>query len=252
LKFVLLTRRASVLILILSLSVFASASDKKDKADSSQKVDSGSFGVFVKGQRAATETFTIQQQNGLSIIKSQLKQTAGPGVDAVTQNSTLQITGAGDLIQYDWSQSSGGSLTVLPKNDFLIEKVTPPGATKAAEKQFLLPSSSSVLDNNFFVHREVLVWRYLAAECKPDTGNLKCEQGPTPFGVLVPQDQASMPIKLQLIGKEKVTIRGAERELLRVNLIGEDFQWALWVDDRDQFKLIQVSIPADSIEVVRD
>jgi hypothetical protein len=57
---------------------------------------------------------------------------------------------------------------------------------------------------------------------------------------------------MELVGKEKVTVRGAERELLRLNLTGESFDWALWVDDHDQFKLIQLAIPADNTEVVRD
>lgn len=61
-----------------------------------------------------------------------------------------------------------------------------------------------------------------------------------------------MSVRMELIGKEKISIHGAERELLRLNLSGEDFEWALWLDDRDQFKLIRVTIPADSTEVVRD
>jgi hypothetical protein len=47
-------------------------------------------------------------------------------------------------------------------------------------------------------------------------------------------------------------IRGAERELLRLNLMGESFSWALWVDDKDQFKLVRVTIPDAGTEVVRD
>jgi hypothetical protein len=61
-----------------------------------------------------------------------------------------------------------------------------------------------------------------------------------------------MSVRMELVGKEKVTIRGAERELLRLNLSGENYQWALWVDDQDHFKLMKVSIPADNTEVVRD
>jgi hypothetical protein len=57
---------------------------------------------------------------------------------------------------------------------------------------------------------------------------------------------------MELVGKEKVTVRGAERELLRLNLTGDNVEWALWVDDHDQFKLIRVAIPADDTEVVRD
>jgi len=240
----------TILLSILATGTAAQKADKKEKPAAPQTVDSGSFGVFIKGQRVATETFAIQHENGISIIKSQLKEASG--ADPVSQKSDLEITASGDLIRYDWSQSSGGSLTVLPNNDFLIEKVTASTSAKPAEKPFLLPSSSSILDNNFFVHREILIWRYLASACKSESGNLKCPKEATPFGVLVPQDQASLPIKLQVVGEEKVTVRGAEHALLRLNLTGENFDWALWVDDHDQFKLIRVAISSDNTEVLRD
>lgn len=225
--------------------------DKKDKPKTAATtVDSGSFGVFVKGQRVVTETFSIQQQNGASIIKAQLKEAGG--ADGATQKSEMELSANGELLSYEWSQPSGSSLTVLPKNDFLIEKITPSASGKTAEKPFLMPSTSSILDNNFFVHREILIWRYLAADCKPEGGDLKCQQGPAQFGTLVPQDQNSASVRLEVVGKEKVTIRGAEKELLRLNLSGESFEWALWIDSQNQFKLMKVAIPADNTEVVRD
>ena len=61
-----------------------------------------------------------------------------------------------------------------------------------------------------------------------------------------------MHIRLELVGKEKILVRGTERELMRLNLKGDDFDWALWVDEQDHFKLIRVAIPADSTDVVRD
>lgn len=240
-------------IMLFSLGVFviSRAADKKEQAKSApQTVDSGSFGVLVKGQRVATETFTIQQQNGTSIIKSQIKQSVG--ADPISEKSNLEITPTGELLRYEWSEASGGSLTVLPNNDFLIEKTTAPNSNKPAEQPFLMPSTSAILDNNFFVHREVLAWRYLAGDCKSEGGNLKCQQGPGDFGVIIPQDRTSIHVRMELVGKEKVNIRGAERELLRLSLKGENFDWALWVDDHDQFKLMRVSIPADDTEVVRD
>jgi hypothetical protein len=248
-------RRAAALILASVFSVFAAfpaaiAADKKEKPASAQIVDSGSFGVFIKGQRVATETFKIEQQNGASIIKSQLKETSG--ADAASQKSELDMTADGELLRYEWSQASGGSLNVAPSNDFLMERTTATGNGKPAEQPFLMPSTSAILDNNFFVHREVLAWRYLAADCKPESGNMKCQQGPAPFGALVPQDHTSMSVRMELVGKEKITIRGVEHELLRLNLTGEDFAWALWLDDHDQFKLIRVAIPADNTEVIRD
>lgn len=251
-KFDLRIVRSVALLAAASLAVSAPASDKKNqaKAAPAQAVDSGSFGIFLKGARVATETFSIQQEANSSVIKSQLKQTAGS--DPVSQKSDLEMTASGELIRYEWSQSSGGSLTVFPNNEFLLEKITTASSSKPAEQPFLMPSSSAILDNNFFVHREVLVWRYLAAACKPEGGALKCQQDPGDFGVLVPQDRTSMHVRMELVGKEKIAVRGTDRELMRLNLKGDDFDWALWVDEQDHFKLMRVAIPADNTVVVRD
>ncbi len=251
-KFDLRIVHAVALLAAVSFAVSAPAADKKNqaKAAPAQTVDSGSFGIFVKGARVATETFSIQQQTSSSVIKSQLKQTVG--ADPISQKSDLEMTAAGELIRYEWSQSSGGSLSVFPNNEFLLEKISTASSSKPAEKPFLMPSSSAILDNNFFVHREVLIWRYLAAACKPEGGAMKCQQDPGDFGVLVPQDSTSMHVRMELVGKEKIPVRGTDRELMRLNLKGDDFDWALWVDEQDHFKLIRVAIPADNTEVVRD
>jgi len=231
-------------LLVIGLSLAAWAGDKKSKPATSPVVDSGSFGIFKEGQRVLTESFHIEQQEGLSVIKAQLKEPNGSTI----QRSELAVTSAGELIRYEWSQDAGGSLSVLPNNDFLIEKITASATGKPAEQPFLMPTTSPILDNNFFVLREVLAWRYLAANCKPEG----CQSAPAEFGVLVPQDHMSLRVRLELAGKEKVTIRGTDRELLKINLTGESFEWALWVDPQDQFKLMRVMIPADKIEVIRD
>ncbi|HEY6770479.1 MAG TPA: hypothetical protein VI386_37525 [Candidatus Sulfotelmatobacter sp.] len=225
--------------------------EKKDKSASvsDKVVDSGSFGVFIKGQRVVSETFNVQQQNGNSLIKAQLKET---GASDTEQKSDLEITSSGELLRYEWSATAGSSLVVFPQNEFLMEKITASPGAKAAEQPFLMPSSSIILDNNFFVQREVLAWRYLAANCHPEGGNLQCQKGPVEFGALVPQDRASTRVRMELVGKEKITIRGVEHELIRLSLTGENLEWALWVDEHDQFKLMRVSIRADDTEVVRD
>jgi hypothetical protein len=241
------------LLLLASLPVFARdpQPDKKDQGKTQSKtIDSGSFGVFVNGQRVITENFSIAQEDAAtSVIKAQLKEDSS---STVVQKSELHITSAGELVRYEWSQTSGGSITVFPNNDFLIEKITTSASAKAAEQSFLMPSTSLILDNNFFVHREILLWRYLASDCKTEGSDFKCQQGPVEFGTVVPQDRTSMSVRVQVVGKEKINFHGADRELLRLNLSGESFDWAVWVDDHNQFKLMRVSIPADKTEVVRD
>jgi hypothetical protein len=238
------------LVVVLVCAAVLSAGDKKDKTklSGSQMVDSASFGVFVKGQRVVTETFSVQQDNGISVVKSQLKET---GSSASGQKSELQMTSSGELVRYEWTDGSG-SLAVTPNNDFLLEKITTSASAKPAEQPFLMPSTSAILDNNFFIHREVLAWRYLKTNCGSESGEFRCKKDPGEYGVLVPQDRTSMRVRLELVGREKVTIRGTERELLRLNLLGESFSWALWVDDKDQFKLMRVLIPDANTEVVRD
>jgi hypothetical protein len=247
----LMTRVRWGVVVILACAVVSYAGDKKDKSKpaGAQQIDSGSFGVFVRGQRVVTETFSVQQDNGISVVKSQLKETAGSAASG--QRSELQMTGSGELVRYEWSDGSG-SLAVTPNNEFLLEKITTAASAKPAEQPFLMPSTSAILDNNFFIHREALIWRYLASNCHADTGPLKCQQGALEFGVLVPQDRTSMRVRMELAGREKVTIRGTERDLLRLNLLGESFSWALWVDDKDQFKLVRVLIADANTEVVRD
>lgn len=247
--------RVVMWVLASSLAISAAAASPgkdKDKAkpEGAKDVDSGVFGILVRGQRVATETFSIEEKSGTSVIKSQFKETDGS--DTANQKSELEIASSGDLLRYEWSQAAGGSITVTPNNDFLLEKTMTAAYSKPAEQSFLLPASSPVLDNNFFIHREVLIWRYLAADCKSEGGNLKCQQEPAQFGVLIPQDRTSMSVRLELVGNDRVTIGGSERNLLRLKLTGENFEWSLWVDPQDQFKLMRVSIPADNTEVVRD
>ncbi len=238
---------------LLTLSVAASASDKdKDKAPATPYVDSGAFGVFVGGQRVMTETFHIAQENGNSSISSQINEGTAGGT--LLQKSDMDMTGSGELLRYSWSQEKEprSSLTVVPSNEFLLEKITPPGATKAAEQPFLMTNRSPILDNNFFVHRELLAWRFLASACQPGGGGLQCKRDPAEFGILVPQDRTSLHVRMSLVGKEKTSIHGIDRELLRLKLAGEAFEWALWVDEQDHFKLIKISIPEANTEVVRD
>jgi hypothetical protein len=242
------------MVAVLACAVAACAADNKnDKKDNpkpaaAQMVDSGSFGVFVRGQRVVTESFSVQQENGISTVKSHLQEI---GSTAAGQKSELQMTGSGELVRYEWTDGSG-SLVVTPKDEFLLERITTASSPKPAEQPFLMPNTSAILDNNFFIHRAVLAWRYLATNCHTSGGTLTCQQGPVEFGVLVPQDRTSMRVRMELAGREKITIRGVEHELLRLNLKGEAFSWTLWVDEKDQFKLMRVAVVDDNTEVVRD
>jgi len=232
----------------LLLASLASAANKPKESLESM-VDSGAFTILVKGQPVASETFTVQQKGGTSTIKSEMKASSGEA-----QNSELQMTSSGELVRYEWHELSPGKgqLLLVPNDQFLKETTTPNPGDKPAEMPFLLPSSTAVLDNNFFVHREVLAWRYLSSNCKPLAGKMQCATTPADFGAVVPQDHSSMRVSLELKGKETIPVHGTQRELMRVNLKSDTGDWSMWLDDSDHFKLIRILIAADNTEVVRD
>jgi hypothetical protein len=235
---------------LLLLSVIAVAGDKDNKAKEGQMVDSGTLGVFMNGHRVATETFSVQQNAGGSVITSQFKTDEG---EKSVQNSELQLTPNGEIRKYEWKELSPGKAqaTVAPNNDFLMEHISKSPEEKPEEQPFLLPTSTNILDDYFFIHREVLIWRYLATACRQEKGDVQCPAGQkTQFGALNPHQRSSMPLTVEFTGREKIAIRGTERELNKFILHSEGGDWTMWLDN--QFKLQKILIPSDSTEVIRD
>ena len=247
-------KRKSVLIAaacsLLFMSVSAIAASK-EKEPVGQTVDSGSFGVFMNGRRVATETFSVQQSSGGSVATSQFKTEAG--VDPASQSSELQMTAAGNLRKYECKEISPGKAqaTVMPNNDFLTQRSSANPQDKEQEQPFLLPASTSILDDYFFIQREILAWKYLASGCRQEKGQIQCPVNQkVQFGTLNPHSRSSMLVSLEFVGRERVSVRGVEKELNRLTLKSDGGDWALWLDD--QFKLVRILIPGDNTEVVRD
>ena len=246
-----ITMVALVGLCLLAASSAAAASGKDDKAPTAQNVDSGSFGVFMNGRRVATETFSVHQSSTGSSIVSEFKSEAG--ADKADQRSEWQMSPNGDLRKYEWKEVSPGQsqAVVVPNQEFLTERFRASPQDKELEQPFMLPASSSLLDDYFFVQREVLVWKYLASSCKQDKGALQCPlKQRVQFGALNPHSRSSISVTLEFAGREKVTIRGAEVEMNRLDLKGESGTWTLWVDD--QYKLQRILIQGENTEVVRD
>jgi hypothetical protein len=249
---VLSSRYLAVLLVVAALSASLLAKEKdRDKA-AAATVDNGSFGVFKNGQRIATETFSIQDSPNGKVITAQFKTEGGS--EPNSQSSELRLSAGGDFVHYQWRELLPGKseLTVVPNDQFLLERVTNGPADKPAEQPFLMPTSTMVLDNNSFVQREVLTWKYLASSCAREAGGFKCSQAPAQFGVIIPQERISMSVTLELVGKEKVRINNTDRELLRLNLKDDTGEWALWVDDQNMFKLMRIIVAGAGTEIVRD
>jgi hypothetical protein len=214
-------------------------------------VDSGSFGVFQDGKRIATETFSITQNKNGSLATSEFKMDKATG-DAV-QSSKLELTPNGDIVRYEWKEISPGNAEayVAPNNDFLTEHYRDDPQAKEQQKPFLLPTSTSILDDYFFVQREILVWRYLATSCKTQKNVLQCPlKQEIKFGALNPHSRLSLPVSLTFLGPDDVTIRGVQKKLSKIELKSDTGDWALWLDE--QFKLLEIDDASTNAQIVRD
>lgn len=239
---------ALVIGLCTVLPLPASAKDK-GKAGTEDTVDSGSFGVFNGGHRVATETFSVKQGPEGSNVTSVFK--SAQGELQAEQSSELQLTPSADLRHYQWKAISPEKIeaSVAPSGDFLVEHFTTGTDSKQHEQNFLLPASTMVLDDYFFVQREVLAWKYLATSCKKEKSALQCPLQPVQFGTLNPHARSSMAFSIEFAGRDKLTFRGAEHEFSKFRLKSEVGDWTFWLDD--EFKLVRL-IDDSGTEVVRD
>lgn len=236
---------ALLTLALLAISAPMFARDKK--ADNGQLVDSGSFGVYISGRRVATESFQIRQTPEGSITTSEIKLLDG---SKGTQNAELKLAPLGDIVRYDWRETGTekGEAVLEPSSQFLVQHIKM--ADKTADQPYLMPSSTAVLDDYFFSHRELLLWRYLGSTCKPAPGQVSCLLPKTEFGVIIPRQRASTMVALEYVGRETINYKGANRELARFNLTSESGNWIFWVDETH--KLVRILIPDENTEVLRD
>ena len=232
------------------LLCISAAAGEKEKSPSGKDVDAGTFGVFNSGSRVATETFSIRQGAEGSTISSQFKSAQGEQI--AEQSSELQLTPAGELRHYEWKEVTPEKMTatVVPSETFLLERYTEGTNNKTHDQNFLLPASTSILDDYFFVQREVLMWKYLASACKKDKGPLSCPlHQKVQFGTLNPHARSSLLVSIEFAGREKLALHGAETEYSKFVLSSEAGDWAFWLDD--QLKLVRL-LNTTGTEIVRD
>ncbi len=237
----------------------SAAPGSKDKEKESEKehteeaVDSGSFGVFMNGHRVGTETFSVIQDRTGSVIKSEFKTENDPNGAAAVQSSEMHLNPNGEIRRYDWKEISPeqASSVVLPNDQFLNQKFRSGPQAKEQEQPYLLPASTSILDDYFFVHREILVWKFLGAICRKQNGENVCTQKQrVQFGTLDPRQHSSAPLSAEFIGREKIAFKGNQQEFYKIELKTEAGAWQLWVDEK--FKVVRIWIEGDNTEVIRD
>jgi hypothetical protein len=258
-----MVKKSTVLLVSLLMAAAALAGDKDRDKEKEKKnsVDSGTFGIYLNGKRIGSEKFNIEQQAGQGIVTAEL--TIDDGTNKAEQSSELRVGSDGNIKLYKWRSTlpTKEESTIEPNQELLIEHLTT-ADQKKRDVPYILPISTVILDDYFFSQRELLIWRYLAAGCVrvpppapgqpvPPDSHLQC--GPAHFGILVPHQHAPGGTVVELVGRDKITFKGTERELNKFKVDTDGVQWLIWVDDPEtNYKVIKMSIPASNIEVWRE
>jgi hypothetical protein len=235
------------LMFLLLLTVPNFASEK----EGAKAVDSGSFGIFVNAKRTATEKFTVEQSADGSLISTDFKTEEAS--NATHQTTQLKLAANSELQRYEFKSIAPTTEQAVlePKDEFLIQHSTLTPTDKPEEHPYILPASTSVLDDFVFVHRELLAWRFLAIGCRQNNGQVQCPlKKKMNIGVVIPRSRTSMLVAVEFMGRDNISVHGQARELNRFDLKSETADWQLWLDD--DYKVVRMFIPDQATEIVRD
>jgi len=231
-----------------------SSNDKKNAQQPAKTVDASSFSILVNGRQVAREIFHIESHSGEALIHSELHYANGD--TKAEQTADLQLGANGTLKKYMWKESLPGNsmVAVDPVNDnFLTLRYVENGTdmTKAKDLTQPLGTDTNILDDNFFSHIEVLAWKYLASACKPnEKGVTQCKADAIRYPILIPHQQTSFIMSVQLTGQAKCKWKSADHDCTSLKLTTESGEWTVFLDSAD-YKMLRVLTP-DGLEVVRE
>jgi hypothetical protein len=72
------------------------------------------------------------------------------------------------------------------------------------------------------------------------------------FGTLNPHQHSSASLSVEFVGPEKVSLKGGQQELLKLELKNDAGTWQLWLEGHDQFRVMRMSIVGENTVADRD
>jgi hypothetical protein len=227
---------------IILLSTLAFAADQK----AATTVDSGRFSVMVSGKRVATESFSMQQGAGGNTVSSTLE--FDNGTSKASQQSSLEIGSDGSLRKYTWQEVNPGKAKIVaePQNDNFIVVHQKMNETEAGKdlSHPVSASTTSIVDDNFYSHVQVLLWRYMAGSCQGG----QCRYAEQKLPVFVPHQDMAQMFTISYGGEEAVLIKKSMLKASKFKVQTEAGDMTVWMEG---IKMMKLTLPGD-VEVVRE
>jgi len=178
--------------------------------------ESGRFTIRQNGRLVGTEEFSVRAQNKGFLVEGKMKLEGDPE----TLNSRMELDESLNPISYEYTHGKG---SIRIKVDSQSSELSVVEGGQPSTTNFRFPKGASIIDNNFFHHYLILLYRVKASE--------------ELFPIFVPQDMQ--------VGIAKVRSTAARTyalEVGEVNLVAT-------VDDAG--KLIRLEVPSAKVVVER-
>jgi len=210
-------------------------------------VDSGSFAVIVGGKRVATENFTMHQGSAGNIVSSTLD--FDNGTTKAQQQSELEVGSNGVFRKYTWQELKPGKAKIVAEpqdNTFVVvhQKISETDAAKDLTHP-LNAALTNIVDDNFYSHVQVLIWRYMAMSCD---AKMQCRFAEQNFPVFVPHEDMAQVFRLSYAGDEAVLIKKSMMKANKFKLKTEAGDMTVWMDG---VKMVKLVMPGSDVEVIR-
>jgi hypothetical protein len=228
---------------ILLIVTHAFAADSK----STSVVDSGQLSIVVNGRKVATENFTMQQGAGGSSVTSRLM--FDDGARKAQQESELELGADGAIHKYTWQEKEPGKarLTAEPqdKSFIVVRQKETDAATPKDSTHPVDIGATTIVDDNFYSHLQVLMWRYLALSC----ANQQCRFNEQKLPVFVPHQEMAQLFTITFEGNDTLRLRQGRTDATKFRVMTEGGEMHLWMQGT---KLMKVLMPTAAIEVTRE
>jgi hypothetical protein len=178
--------------------------------------ESGRFTVRQNGRTVGTEEFTIRAQNKGYVVEGKTKLESDPQ----TLSSRMELDENLNPTSYEYSNGKG---TIRIKVNDQSSELTVVEGVETSSTNFRFPKGASIVDNNFFHHYLILLYRVKGAE--------------ELFPIFVPQDMQVGVAKIHSTAPRTFTIE-----------IG-DVSAQATVDEAG--KMLRLTVPSANVVVER-
>lgn len=230
-------------LLLLILSSAGAASDPAAPAPSlvPDLSDHGVFMLYVGGRNVGVEKFDIRHSSGRVETRAEISLRAeqeGKTID-MQINADLVLNSHLEPLTYKWSQKGPQSsrLSINFHSDPAQARyITVSGDEE--KREFDLPKSVVVLDDNVLHHYQLVVDRY-----RMTSG------GKQIFHAFIPQEALPGTLTVEDLGTEKVNVDGLPVALDHLLVTTEMAKINLWVDGQQHLQ--RISVPEAHLEAYR-